>query len=54
MRYLKLRIFVNEVIKNNPNHRDRKKYLLDNDEVKIAENMLVVLKPFKEMTLMLS
>jgi hypothetical protein len=52
-RYLKLRLFINDVIKNNPNHRDLRKYLLDNYEVKIAENMIAVLKPFKEMTLML-
>ena len=54
-RYLKLRVYVNEVINKSASHRNTTgKYLLNIEEVQIAEDMLVVLKPFKTITNMLS
>jgi hypothetical protein len=53
-RYLKLRSFVNAVIKNSPKHRKNIKYLLTDEEVSIANMILHVLQPFKEMTVYLS
>jgi hypothetical protein len=45
---------VNGVIRDSIKHTTIKNNLLTSDEVKIAENLLVVLKPFKEITNMLS
>ncbi len=53
-RYLKLRSFVNAEIKNSPKHRKNIKYLLTDEEVSIANMILHVLQPFKEMTVYLS
>ena len=54
-RYIKLRAFVNTVILASADHRTKtKKYLLDQEEIQIAENILFVLQPFKVITNMLS
>ena len=54
-RFLKLRISVNSVINSSATQRYKcQKYILTNEEVQIAEHMIVVLQPFKVMTKMLS
>ncbi len=52
-RYLMLRLHVNSVINSSSSQRN-KGYILTNEEVQIAENMIVILQPFKVMTKMLS
>jgi hypothetical protein len=54
-RYLKLRIHVNKVVSNSATQRLKtQKYLLSNEEVRIAEFLIVVLQPFKSITNILS
>jgi hypothetical protein len=54
-RYLKLRIHVNNVISNSATQRLKtQKYLLSNEEVRLAEFLIVVLQPFKSITNLLS
>jgi hypothetical protein len=54
-RFLKLRIFINDVINTSADHRTKtNKYLLNIDEIEVAECMLIILKPFKIITNMLS
>ena len=54
-RFLKLRINVNSVINSSATQRHKcQKYILTNEEVQIAEHMIVVLQPFKVMTKMVS
>ena len=54
-RFLKLKTYVVSVVNNSASQRTKaQKYLLTNEEVETAENMLVVLKPFKVITNMLS
>ena len=54
-RYMKLRAYVNAVIYASAEHRTKsKRYLLEQEEIQIAENMLFVLHPFKVITNMLS
>lgn len=50
-----LRVHVNSVINSSSSQRSKGlKYILTNEEVQIAENMIVILQPFKVMTKMLS
>ncbi len=51
---MQLREFINDAILQNSKYRNKKSYLLDHEEVQIAKNMVKVLRPFKEMTIMLS
>jgi hypothetical protein len=54
-RFLKLRINVNSVINSSATQRYKcQKYILTNEEVQLAEHMIVVLQPFKVMTKMVS
>ena len=54
-RYLKLRFHVNNVISNSATQRLKtQKYLLSNEEVRLAEFLIVVLQPFKSITNLLS
>lgn len=45
---------MNRVIRDSIKHKTIKNNLLTNDEVQITKNLLVVLKPFKEIKNMLS
>lgn len=51
---MQLREFINDAILQNSKYRNKKSYLLDHEEVQVAKNMVKVLRPFKEMTIMLS
>ena len=53
-RYLKLRIYVCEIINNSADHRYKTLNLWNNDEIQIAESMFIVLAPFKLINKMLS
>lgn len=54
-RYLKLKSYVNSIVLTSADHSKKlKKYLLDKDEILIADYMLQILQPFKVITRMLS
>ena len=54
-RFLKLRLYVNAVLNKSVARRNKlNKYALTNDEVFLAESLLLVLEPFKVITKLLS